>query len=302
MSELSWDQLFERFLSSRRLTASTIRGYRKNLRTFLEFTPAPSPLETTSAHLGAFYLAQKSRPQVSLATAGSRLRTVLILLRWAVQQELMAFDPGHDIQIAEPRRPIPRILTRQEVDALIAVDSDENSFWALRDAAILETLYGSGLRAGEAVSLDLEDVDLAEDFFSVHPSKSKARRTPFGVSVARALAAYLKVRDQQAQVLEKAFFVSRHGYRMDAGAVASLVRRRARILGIADATPHALRRAFATHMLENGANIVELKNLLGHEDINSTLYYAQVVPTEMLRSYHKSHPRARRARGDDHGF
>ncbi len=294
MSELSWDQLFQRFLSSRALASATARGYRKNLRTFLEFSP-PGPLEITSAHLTAFYLEQKNRPEVSPATAGARMQTVLTLLRWAVQQDLMAFDPGHDFKIPKPCRPIPPIFTREEVDALIAVDSHEASFWAARDAALLESLYGSGLRAGEVVALNLEDVDLADNCFAVHPSKSKARRTPFGESVARALAAYLEVREQRAQVLEKAFFVSRNGYRMAANSVAEVLRRRCQVLGIADATPHALRRAFATHMLENGANIVELKTLLGHEDINSTLYYAQVLPLEMLGSYRKSHPRARRS-------
>jgi integrase/recombinase XerC len=290
---MTWDELFDKFTQSRRLAAETLRGYRWNIQSFLDFSEVPTPLEVTSAHLSAFFASQKRT--VSAATAGARLRTLLVLFRWAVRQELLAFDPGHDLKIPKPRRPIPRILTRLEVDSLLAAPwENPQEFMAARDAAILEVLYGNGLRAGELVALDLDKVDLADQSLAVIGGKGKPRRTPFGDSVARALLIYLDHRPERAQALEKAFFVSRYGYRMTAKHIADLVARYAKPLGLVGASAHGLRRALATHLLENGANLAEVKAMLGHADIASTQFYAQILPTEMFRSYHKTHPRARR--------
>lgn len=292
---MTWDDLFSKFVGARRPAENTVRAYRSNLRFFLEFSQA-TPLEVTAAELRRFYAEQKS--QVSAATAGERMKTVLLLLRWAVRQDYLAFDPGADIRIPKPRRPIPRILSLEEVDRLLAAprSSSRSEFVAARDTALLETLYGSGLRVCELVALDLEHVDLADHTLQLMTSKGSPRLVPYGKSVAVALACYLEERRKCAQALENAFFVSTHGYRMDGKLVTTMVKRYARPLGIAEATPHALRRAFATHMLENGANIVELKALLGHEDLESTQHYARVLPSGMLRSYRKSHPRARRVK------
>lgn len=292
---MTWDELFSKFVGSRRPAENTVRAYRRNLRFFLEFSQA-GPLEVTAALLRRFYAEQKS--QVSVATAGERMKTVLLLLRWAVRQDYLAFDPGADIRVPKPRRPIPRILSVEEVDRLLAAPRmlSRSEFVAARDTALLETLYGSGLRVCEVVALDLAHVDLADHTLQLMTSKGAPRFVPYGESVAAALAGYFELRRQRAQTLENAFFVSLHGYRMNGGLITTMVQRYAKPLGIAGATPHALRRAFATHMLENGANIVELKALLGHEDLESTQHYAKVLPSGMVRSYRKSHPRARRVK------
>lgn len=293
MSISSWDELFERFAGSQRYADRTLKTYRRNLDNFLTFSQSATPQDVTAAQLSAFHAAQKK--SVASATGVWRMRALLVILRWAVRQGFLAFDPGEDFVIRKPRRPIPRILTCDEVELLLQAPSrSRRRFFRARDSALLETLYGSGLRAGEVAGLDLDQVDISDQTFTVLVSKGQPRRTPFGESVAQALATYLECRSERAQALEKAFFVTMNGYRIRAGMISTMVRQYADFLGIPDATPHALRRAFATHLLENGANIVELKALLGHADIDSTQYYAKINPTEMFFSYRKSHPRARR--------
>jgi len=296
---VTWWEFFEKFSASRRLSASTMQSYRKNLKVFLAFWTEETlvgPHDVESRHLVEFYRAQKNQPGVSHATAGARTRTLLSLLRWAMRQEILLVDPGHDMRIPKPCRPIPRVLTQAEVELLLeAPRTVPRTLIRLRDLALLELLYGTGMRAGEVVALNMGDLDLAERVLRILSGKGQNRRVPYGEMVAEALAAYLDwMRPRFCMTGETALFLSLRGERLTAKALGLQLQRYGLALGIPDVTPHALRRAVATHMLENGASVVEIKELLGHADLNSTMIYTRVFPVELIRSHRKSHPRARR--------
>jgi integrase/recombinase XerC len=297
----TWEQFLESFSASRRIAETTLYGYRQNLGYFLKFWQGAAllgPCDVQSEHLCEFYRAQKNAPGISAATAGARMRSLLIMLRWAVRQGVLLVDPSKGLRIPKPCRPIPVILTQQQVSLLLeAPKRARRGFIRVRDRALLEILYGTGLRRGEVVGLNLDDLDLAERTVRIRGGKGKDRLIPFGEEVAKALSAYLDwIQPRHCVSGETALFLSLHGERMKRGAVSLQLQRYGLELGIPGVTPHALRRAVATHLLENGANIVDIKKLLGHEDINSTMTYTQVFPVELIRSHRRSHPRAHRRR------
>jgi site-specific recombinase XerD len=295
MSELTWDQLFERFAAARSLDPKTVVGYRKHLHAFLTFSPVSNPLALTQEHLKAYHR-HLSSSALKETTVVSKMRALTSLLRWAYHRDLLLLDPTHDLPIRKPRRHIPKLLTKADVLTLIeATEQHLRAFSRLRDRAILELLYGTGMRIGEVAALQLCDLDLADLALTIRVSKGRPRRAPFGSQVASTLAAYLEERVEVAQSGIQALFVAQNGTALGRGRLSQILEQYSRKTGI-PASPHDFRRAFATHLLENGANIVEIKTLLGHVDINSTLFYVQIAPVELTRAFNQSHPRARRNR------
>jgi integrase/recombinase XerC len=294
---VTWDEFFLRFSASRRLSPDTVTGYLRSWKYFLKHWPdLKGPADVTEKHLAEFYLTQLRTETVSKNTAGSRFRALLVLLGWAQRQGHLLVNPGQALRVPKPRRPIPRILSRDEVQLLLwAPLQCSRYFIRYRDRAILELLYGTGMRGGEVLALDLLDVDLYDRMLYIKKSKGRPHMMPLSVEVTQALEHYL--REARPLVVldgETAVFVSLRGSRLNGKNLSDQVRRYGQELDIPDVTPHAFRRAMATHMLENGASLPELKALLGHADIESTRFYAQVVPVEMLREHRRYHPRARR--------
>lgn len=247
-------------------------------------------------HLSQFYLTQLRTETVSRNTAGARLRALLVVLKWAERQGHLLVNPGQSLKVAKPRRPLQRILSRDEIKHLLYAPLQCNRYFIrYRDRALLELLYGTGMRGGEVLALDLWDLDLAERLLYTQKGKGRPRRLPLSEKVTDSLQRYLsEARPLVAVEGETALFVSLRGSRMTSGSLNAQISGYGRQLGIEDVTPHAFRRAVATHMLENGAQLPEIKALLGHADIDSTRIYAQVAPVEMLREHRCYHPRARR--------
>jgi site-specific recombinase XerD len=294
----AWEELLQAYAQARSLASATLRGYRKNLGYFLDFSAVSTPQDVTREHLRAYNLDLLNRPGLSEASVGARMRTVLSLLRWAVARERLLADPTDDFKVPKPRRPIPRIFTCEEVFRLLEAPlANRRSWHAVRDRALLELFYGTGMRAGEVSALEPADLDLADLSLFIRASKGQPRKLPFGERVRDALATWLPIRSEHLQPDESALFVSVHGARLQSASLALIVGHYGQAQGLPGVTPHALRRAFATHLLENGADIAQIKALLGHRDLSSTVTYAQVLPTELFKSYRKAHPRARSQSG-----
>lgn len=298
---MSWAEFLQLFSASGRLSPATVRGYTRDLQLFLKFWKVErieGPRQVQPRHLNEFYRHQLHSPQVSRATAGSRLRSLLVLLRWAVRQDILLVDPGQDLQVPKPSRPIQRVLTQEEVSRLLeAPNSARRGFIRLRDRALLELLYGTGIRAGEVLGLNVNDLDLPEQTLRILRGKGQNRLIPFGQAAAEALSAYLDwVLPRYSLSGETALFLNMHGERLEPKGLTDQLRRYGQKVGIPGVTAHTLRRSMATHLLQNGANIAEIKQLLGHADINSTMVYTQVFPVELMREHRRSHPRARRVK------
>lgn len=193
---MSWTEFQQRFSASRRLSPETVRGYFADLELFLAYwadrEPLAGPHDVQKKHLADWFLAMKKRTGVSEATAGARMRSVLVLLRWAVRQQILLIDPSQGLKVHKPSRPIPRILTQSEVSHLLQAPLQKNRFFTkLRDRAILELLYATGMRGGELLALNVQDLELADASLQILTGKGKNRRLPLTEPAVRALREYL---------------------------------------------------------------------------------------------------------------
>lgn len=293
---MTWESLLQQLGASRQLAPATLSFYGKAVRAFLVSFPEVGPLEVKESHLSKFFLGQKRAPTVSESTAGARLRALLTLLRWAQRRGLLLMNPGQDLRAPTGTRPLPPLLSREQVRALLGAPlSCRRMLIRYRDRALLELLYANGMRAGEVSALNLDDLDLSGALVKIRGGKGKPRFAPLNEPSVDSLRAYLEdARPSVAPPGEPALFLTMAGERMSSRSLSSQLHRYGKMLGFSGVTPHALRRALATHLLENGANIVEIKTLLGHADLSSTQFYARVRPVEMLSEHRRYHPRSRR--------
>jgi tyrosine recombinase XerC len=303
-SSARFDLLTERFLQHRRTIRAaannTLDAYGSDLSQFSEFLlgkgiVAAADVEAT--HLRA-YLADlhgKGYARTSLARKRATLRA---FFRWARRNELVPTDPT--ALIAAPRLPrrLPKFLGGNEIEALLTAPDDSPA--GLRDRALLELLYASGLRAGEAAALDLEDVDM--DTFQVRVRKGKGgkeRLGLFGKSAREAVEAYLtqgrpKLAQGAHQVASKAFFLNKHGERLSDRGIRRTFDKYAAIVGERlKITPHVLRHSFATHLLDRGADLRAVQELLGHANLSTTEIYTHVSLERIKQVYDAAHPRAK---------
>jgi integrase/recombinase XerD len=233
------------------------------------------------------------------------LVTVRGLHRFLVAEELRPDDPAAAVEMPAVPRGLPKALTVEQVTALIeAVVGDDPV--ARRDRAILETMYGTGVRISELVGLSLGDVDLHDGLARVMGKGSRERIVPLGRHAATALAAWLAPHGRGAMEPDRwarrgdaeAVFLNQRGGRLSRQGVWGVVRRHGDAAGLGDElTPHVLRHSCATHMLDHGADIRTVQELLGHASISTTQIYTKVSTERLLAVYRAAHPRATRAGG-----
>jgi integrase/recombinase XerD len=227
------------------------------------------------------------------ASIARKLAAVRGLFRFLIDTRRLAVDPTLGVATPKTRRKLPAHLTLDEVDRLLSTPP-ANTLLGLRDRAILELLYGCGLRASEIVGLRPGDLDLHGQFLVCHGKGSRQRLVPVGGEARQALRAYLEharpvlVGSRDPDTL----FVNHRGRRLSRQGLWGLVRGHGGRVGLRRAFPHALRHSFASHLLEGGADLRSVQALLGHADIGTTEVYTH-LPTEAIRRmYRKFHPRA----------
>ena len=271
----------ERFLASPRLADSTRRAYRVDVREFGEWLGRRgTKLESVDVRTLADYAAElgRARPRkLAPTTIGRKLASVRSFLRFTLGPSRV---PETTFAPKRPRR-LPDAPKSSEVNAsLSAVEGEEPL--ALRNRALLELVYSAGLRSSEAVDLDLADVDFEQEQIHVLGKGGKERVIPLGEEAAHWLAQYLReARPELARGAENAFFVSARGRRLDTSTLRRLF-----------AHPHRLRHAFATHLLEGGADLRTIQELLGHSSLSTTQVYSHVDGKRLRRVYDRAHPRS----------
>ena len=318
---------FLRFLRlNRNASAHTVRAYQSDLSQFLAHAAAGAAVPVSELGPGALdryairrFVGALHQSGQSRATAARKLAAVRTFLRYLRRESLIDDDPGS--LVATPKREVrmPPHLSEEEMTALIGAAAEETPL-GRRDRAILELFYASGLRLSEVAGLDLEDVNLGARMARVLGKCGKQRLVPFNTSTANAIRAYLKgretiIREQEGRAAGQErqegrsrlssrsrrrdpLFVNYRGGRLTVRSIDRLVRRYvAASSARSGISPHALRHSFATHLLQRGADLRAIQELLGHARLSTTERYTHVNAAQLLDVYRKSHPRARSSRG-----
>jgi integrase/recombinase XerC len=323
---------FLKFLElNRNGSRHTVRAYDSDLSQFLAHTAAAAGVRRADLEPAALdraairaYLASLHAAGQSRATAARKLAAIRTFLRYLRREEIIDADPG--AQVSTPKREVrmPAHLSEAEMVRLIESPSTGNPL-GRRDHAILELFYASGLRLSELAGLDLDDVNLSSRMVRVLGKGGKERLVPFNTSTASALRAYLKDRhrivagagagpakagpswrqDNPAEAGshrrrgvphrrgEEPLFVNYRGGRLTVRSIDRMVRRYAAAASARDGiSPHALRHSFATHLLQRGADLRAIQELLGHARLSTTQRYTHVNAAQLLEVYRKAHPRA----------
>lgn len=282
-------------LAEQGLASRSIDAYRQDLSDFTRFLVARgarSPARVQHAAI-TVYLINLRRQGRAASTVKRRIAAIRSFYKYLQREGVLAHDPTLDL--ASPRLPrrLPRILTVIEVERLLA-GPNPSLREGVRDKALLELMYATGLRVSETVGLDLSDLDLAHEVVRCVGKGNKERLVPLGSQAVRALREYLgKARPRLARRHStQALFVSRLGGRFSRQGCWKLIRRYARRSGITTpVTPHTLRHSFATHLLEGGADLRAVQEMLGHATISMTQVYTHLTRERLRDVYKQSHPR-----------
>jgi integrase/recombinase XerC len=236
------------------------------------------------------YLARLHTSGLSKSTAARRLASIRSFFRYLCREGVVARNPARALLSPRVDRRLPTYLETATASEFVETDGD--SVLDSRGRAILELLYGTGMRCAELVGLDLVELDIVGRMVRVLGKGRKERLIPFGGAAQRALATYLQQR-RALRPKSDALFINRNGGRLTDRSVRRLVSNRLRALALTQKiSPHTLRHAFATHLLERGADLRSIQELLGHASLSTTQKYTHVSAKQMLEIYKKSHPRA----------
>ncbi|MCU1430921.1 MAG: tyrosine recombinase XerC [Actinotalea sp.] len=283
--------------AARGLSAHTVRAYCGDVRHVLAFARRRGlrwhevDLPLLRAWLSSMVAAGLSR-----ATIARRGAAVRAFYAWAVQEGLTTIDPAQRLVTAQAGPGLPTALGVEPARRLVDVAQEAATGGdpsAVRDWVIVELLYATGLRVGELVGADVDDVDRSGRLLRVLGKGSKERAVPFGVPAGRALDRWLEARPALATPTSgPALLLGRRGGRMDQRQVRSVVHRAALAAGVEDVAPHALRHTAATHLLTGGSDLRSVQEILGHATLATTQRYTHVTADRLRLSYLQAHPRA----------
>ena len=279
----------------KRASANTLSSYIRDLTQFQSWliTNGTADLRKVKKETINEYLLHMNHSGKSPATVTRSTASIKSFYSYMVQSGAVKTNPAKAVTAMKVERKYPEILTNREVELFLEQPKcvDEKGF---RDHAMLELLYATGIRVSELISLDLKDLNLSAGFIRC-ASRGKERIIPLYHTAVKALQDY--VRDIRPQLIadggEQALFVNMNGERMSRQGFWKIIKHYQEKAGIQkDITPHTLRHSFAAHLLENGADLRSIQEMLGHADISSTQIYAQLVNQKLKDVYNKAHPRA----------
>jgi integrase/recombinase XerD len=277
----------------------TLDNYARDLRDYLDFLAErhlQAMREVRPAHVRAF-LEQREAGGLAARSRARTLSAVKGLHRYACEAGLGTDDPTRDLRGPRLPRPLPHVLSVQEVEQLLAAVDPDHPL-ALRDRALVELLYACGLRASEICGLEIRHLDRREATLRVQGKGDKQRWVPVGAMALDAVEGYLEVlRPRLARGRPSAhLFLNRRGSGLSRVGLWKILRRVATAAGLADrVTPHVLRHSFATHLLQGGADLRVVQELLGHADVQTTQIYTHLDRQYLVEQHQRCHPRAGRS-------
>ena len=297
------EQFLEHLRYERNVSAHTLRNYSSDLEQFVQFltpdekrkTPDISEIDhlTIREWMAALHTAQKSKRSIARKLAA--LRT---FFQFLVREGVLEMNPAKLVSTPRLEKKLPKHLSIEDAIRFIESPNPESDL-GKRDRAMLELMYATGVRVAELTTLNLADVDFRNQLIRVTGKRRKQRIVPFGDPAGEALRNYLKVRDKflfNAPVSkrdEEALFLNYQGTRITTRSVGRMVDKYIRLCaGMHNISPHALRHSFATHLLDSGADLRDIQELLGHARLSTTQVYTHVSMEKLIEVYDKAHPKA----------
>ncbi|MCA8916605.1 MAG: tyrosine recombinase XerC [Planctomycetes bacterium] len=278
------------FARHRGKSANTLRNYRTDLARLVEHLGAAGCIQLIDVDrpLLRAWLASLGKAGKAARTIRRQLSTTRGMFKWALAFDLIPTDPTGALRGPRLPRDLPGVLSVDQ--ALALLKAPDSRFWqGKRDRAVLLLLYGAGLRAGEVSGLNVASVDFAGGALNIIGKGDRERRLPMLPAVARGVRAWLKTREAEGPAL----LLNKRGSRLTAHGIGTIVRKHAAAIGIV-AHPHSLRHAFATHLMDGGAGLQDVQELLGHQSPETTQVYTHLSVQHLVRVYARAHPQARK--------
>jgi integrase/recombinase XerC len=287
---------FVRSLADRNSSPHTIKAYSADLAQFAEYV-GPQGWGDIDHVLIRGYLSNLYERGLSKTSVARSLAALRSLYRWLAQEGEVEQNPA--ALVATPKLPkkLPRVPTIEEVNTVLDSAMPECSAFAERDQVILELLYGCGIRNSELIGINLDDIRWSNEVVLVRGKGRKERLVPFGESAKAAVQNYLPARQrllgESKRTTERALLINLRGTRLTTRSVGRIVKQIAVARGLSpDVHPHTLRHAFGTHMLEEGADLRAIQEMLGHERLSTTQRYTQLTVKHVMDVYDRTHPHA----------
>ncbi|MFC7685180.1 site-specific tyrosine recombinase XerD [Ureibacillus sp. GCM10028918] len=282
----------------RQLSTNTLSSYRRDLEGYIDYLhkelALPSLKEVERTHI-LLRLEALRNQGISARTIARHISSIRSFHQFLLREKLADIDPTIHLEMPQIEQKLPKILSIEEIELLIGAPNLSKP-QGVRDVAMLELLYGTGMRISELIGLNLEDVHLTMGFVRVFGKGGKERIIPLGKGAIQAIDDYLQNARKELQGTypkTEAFFINQRGKRLTRQGCWKLLKEHATKADIKkEITPHTLRHSFATHLIENGADLRAVQEMLGHADISTTQIYTHIGKTRLSEVYKQFHPRA----------
>ena len=280
----------------RSASSQTVQTYEESLREFesyISLRDSGLSLQAVDADLIRDWMESLMDKGNTASTINKKLSALRSFYRFSLKRGLVEKDPAHVVTGPKKSKPLPQFLREGEMDKLLDQLEWGNDYKDVRARTILLLLYEAGLRRSELIGLNDSNIDFNECQLKVTGKRNKQRIIPFGEELAEALSKYIAMRDEQFENSEGAVFLDDKGGRITGAQVYNIVRKNLSLVtSLKKRSPHVLRHSFATAMLNNGAGLESIKNLLGHESVSTTEIYTHTTFEQLKRVYKEAHPRA----------
>jgi len=289
-------QQFLRSLRERNTSAHTIKAYSGDLQNFCAYVGSRNWNAIDHLTIRGFlsHLYERGLSKTSVARSLAAVRS---LYRWMAQEGVVGQNPAALVATPKLAKKLPRVPTIEEMNSVLDGKMPEAASFPERDRLILELLYGCGIRNSELIGINLDDIRLSSEAILIRGKGKKERYVPFGGSVRAALLDYLPLRSRKLVSGKKktnALLINQRGGRLTTRSVGRIIKKIAVAKGLSpDVHPHTLRHAFGTHLLEEGADLRAIQEMLGHERLSTTQRYTQLSMKHVLAVYDQTHPRAK---------
>ena len=288
------DRFFHKLQHERHLSPHTLDNYGRDLQRFsqhLDELSVTNLCDVKESHVSS-YVAQRHRRQISAKSIQRELSAIRSFFNFLMVEQQLKLNPAKEVRAPKIGRKLPKTLDTDQIQHFLAIA--ETTPIAIRDIAILELFYSSGLRLSELVNLNMAQLDLQQGLVTVTGKGNKMRVVPIGKQAITAIKAWLKLRNEKVADTDGALFLSQTGKRLSARSVQQRMRYWAQKQAMpTHVHPHMLRHSFASHVLESSGDLRAVQELLGHSDINTTQIYTHLDFQHLANVYDKAHPRAK---------